>query len=70
MRVTYDKSANAVYIYVKAPIKAGEAVKQVVVDSKDNIILDFDKKGKLLGVEVLDACETLSPELLRNAEQL
>ena len=70
MKVTYDKSANAVYIYVKATIKAGEAVKQIVVEHNDNIILDFDKNGKLLGVEVLDARETLTPELLRNAEHL
>ena len=68
MRVTYDKEADAAYIYIKYPIRRGEASKTIEVN--ENILLDFDKEGKLLGVEVLNARKLLSNRILREAEQL
>ncbi len=52
---SYDKDADAAYIYIKpkSTIKPGEAVKQL--ELSDYIILDFDKKQRLLGIEVLEA---------------
>lgn len=61
MKVEYDKEADAAYIYIDE-IKAGEAKKTKQVD--DNIIADFDDKGRLLGIEVLNASKILKKKLL------
>lgn len=66
MKITYDKGANAVYIYIKYPIKDGEAIKQKHADK--NIIIDFDKRGKLLGVEVLNASKVMNKKVIAEAE--
>ena len=70
MKITYDKIADAVYIYVKYPIKRGESKKQIPVDSKAMIILDFDKKDRLLGIEILDASKSLNKKFLKEAERI
>ena len=66
MKIEYDKEVDAAYIYIKYPIKEGEAVNNVKL--KDNIIVDFDKDGKLLGVEVLDASKFLSRSVLEESQ--
>lgn len=66
MKVTYDKDVDAAYIYIEFPIKDGSVKK--TVELNDNIILDFDDKGKLLGVEVLDASKVLNKKILLEAE--
>jgi uncharacterized protein YuzE len=53
----YNKEANASYIYVKQRIAPGEAVKQL--ELSDYIILDFNKKDRLLGIEVLNASKAM-----------
>lgn len=62
MRIEYDKEADAAYIYIVESIEDGEALK--TIELNENIILDFDKDGKLLGIEILDASKVLSKELL------
>ncbi len=66
MKFEYDKEANAAYIYVDESIGNGEAVK--TIELNQNIILDFDSKGKLLGVEILDAKEVLNEKVLLQAQ--
>ena len=46
MKFEYDKEADAAYIYLVYPIKEGQA--KNTVELKDNIMLDFDGKGKLV----------------------
>ena len=65
MKIEYDKDADAAYIYIAENIAVGEAVK--TIELNDNIILDFNKNGKLLGIEVLDASKVLNKELLVSA---
>lgn len=48
---TYDKSADAAYIYIKGEIKPGESAR--TLELSDFVNFDFDKKRNLLGVEVL-----------------
>ncbi len=50
MKIEYDKEADAAYLYLVHPIKPGEAKKQQELNK--DIILDFDNKGKLLGIEI------------------
>ncbi|MEA3329702.1 MAG: DUF2283 domain-containing protein [Nanoarchaeota archaeon] len=66
MKFEYDKEADAAYIYVVDSIGDGEAVKTIQLN--DNIILDFDSEGKLLGVEILDATKTLSKKVLLESQ--
>lgn len=68
MNVTYDGDVDAAYIYFVGSIKAGEASKSV--QATDDVILDFDKKGKLLGMEVLNASKKLSRKLLTSSRKI
>jgi uncharacterized protein YuzE len=76
VRVTYDQQANAAYIYFEAPAQTGVqgAVAKTYpcdpVDVGGMINLDFDKEGRLIGIEVLDARSKLPQYLLDNAERL
>ena len=66
MKLEYDKEADAAYIYLKHPI--GEAEAKETVKVNENITIDFDKDGKLIGVEILDASKLLSKKELLNAQ--
>lgn len=66
MKIEYNQEADAAYIYLEYPIKEGGAKKTIQLN--DNIILDFDEKNKLLGVEILDASKTLKKEVLMEAQ--
>ncbi len=58
MRITYDEEVDALYIRLKeTPYYESDEI-------KEGLILDFDKEGNLLGVEILDASEYLSAEEL------
>jgi uncharacterized protein YuzE len=62
MKMTYDRGADAAYIYVKDSIAAGEVAKTIALDR--NINLDFDKNEKLLGIEILSASKVLPEKQL------
>ena len=47
MKITYDKVADALYIY----FKKGKVSKSKEINN--NMIADFDKKGGVVGLEVL-----------------
>ncbi len=64
MRITFDKEADAVYIYLKE-ISEGEVNKTISLNESINI--DLDKYGRALGIEVLDATKNLPPSTLKSA---
>lgn len=66
MRVTYDESVDAAYIYL-TEIGCGEA--QITTPVNNDINLDFDKDGRLLGIEVLNARNRLPVEVLNQADR-
>lgn len=66
MKFEYDKDVDAAYIYLEYPIKEGGAKK--TIELNENIIVDFDEKGKLLGVEILNASKTLNKKTLLRAQ--
>jgi uncharacterized protein YuzE len=52
VRVEYDEKADAMYIWLrKAKYDISEELAQ-------NVIIDLDKKGRIIGIEVLDAQRT------------
>ena len=58
MRVTYDEEVNALYIRIKeTPYYESDEIKH-------GLILDYDREGNLIAVEILDATGYLSPEEL------
>lgn len=66
MKFEYDKEVDAAYVYLEYPIKNGEVKR--TIELNENIILDFDKKGKLLGMEVLNASKIMSKKVLIGAQ--
>ena len=66
MKFEYDKEVDAAYIYLEYPIK-DKQVKNTI-ELNDNITLDFDVDGKLLGVEILDASKVLKKDVLLKAK--
>ena len=65
MRVTYDAESNAAYIYLVDGIAPGEAEAQQIVSN--DLILDYDLYGKLLGIEILNARRILRASVLSRA---
>ncbi|WP_433327512.1 DUF2283 domain-containing protein [Spirillospora sp. CA-294931] len=70
-RVTYDRQANAAYIYLNDPALDNDVAfvypcDPIKVDGMIN--LDFAEDGRLVGVEVLDARAKLPHYLLDRAE--
>jgi uncharacterized protein YuzE len=73
VRVTYDKTADAAYLYLTEPQARVRSARMhpcdpVGVDAMIN--LDFDEQGRLIGIEVLAASSKLPKYLLQSAERL
>jgi len=69
VRVTYDPAVDAAYIYL-VEIPPGRVASTHVCDvevANGSINLDFDRDGKLLGLEVLGATRLLPHEVLHLA---
>ena len=69
MRIHYDRSADAAYIYLRE-IAPGDATTQLPLFGKplhDHVVLDFDRDARLIGIDVMSASRALPEELLRDA---
>jgi len=53
MRIEYSKSADALYIRLR------EAKIFDSIDIEEGVTVDFDEKGHVVGIEILDASEKL-----------
>jgi len=60
MKITYDPEADALYIALR-DVPAADAI-----DIEDGVSVDLDKDGHLIGIEILDARQRLTPEELTN----
>ena len=72
MRITFDRSANAAYIELTAAGPAGIVKSEIVAPPhmRGTINLDFNKSGRLIGIEILNATRLLPAEILEGAERL
>ena len=59
MRFTYDPSADAAYIYF-----IEEDTKVVTTQGEWPFNVDIDSNGDVVGIEIMDAAETLSDDFL------
>ena len=53
MKITYDKITDAMYIYLNKT-KVFKTVKMA-----DRLLVDVDREGKILGIEILDASDQI-----------
>ncbi len=60
MKINYDKIADAIYM----TLRKGKVAK--TVELEDRLIVDVDKKGNILGIELLDAGNQLQKGIVRN----
>lgn len=60
MKKKYDVKTDALYI----DLKSGKVYQSIKV--KPNILVDINKKGEVLGIEILDASIT-APKKIRKA---
>lgn len=70
MRCTYDRSADAVYIYLVPEIRRREVYRTYSCNPHEaggEINLDFDLDGMLMGIEILDASRLLPHDFLEAA---
>ncbi|MCU1526673.1 MAG: hypothetical protein JWP75_436 [Frondihabitans sp.] len=69
---TYDPEADAAYFSLSPRIGPGKAAKQRVVGIPENgeLILDFDKRGRLLGLEILGAKNLLKRKTMKTLRRL
>jgi len=54
MRISYDEKADALYIRLK------ETSYYVSDEVREGVLLDYDDKGNVIGIEILDAGEYLT----------
>lgn len=58
MKITFDKEADAMYIEVSGE----EFAKNKKIDSET--IIDLDKKGKIIGIELLNVSKRMAKDFL------
>ena len=56
MKIPYDPEADVLYIALR------DVPAEDVVDVEEGVAVDLDKDGHIMGVEILDAGEKLTPE--------
>ncbi|HUS50491.1 MAG TPA: DUF2283 domain-containing protein [Candidatus Paceibacterota bacterium] len=64
MKITFDKEADAAYIYFKE-VSPGEV--ETTISLNDSVNVDLDKEGRTLGIEILNANKNLPQSALKSA---
>ena len=62
MKIKYDKKIDAAYI------ELAKGKYEISRKISDSIVVDEDKKGKVLGIEILDASKNISPFIPKNTK--
>ena len=60
MKIEYSKEADALYVYFRQ-VKVAKS-KEV----EEGVVVDFDNKGHIVGIEILDASKRLTVRELVN----
>jgi Uncharacterized conserved small protein len=66
MKIEYDPEKDLLYIYFAEPEKKSAET----ITIKPGVHADFDKDGKLIGIEVIDAKEILGKKIEFELPQL
>lgn len=69
MDLTYDPEADAAYLALSAPHIGRVVANPEIETSAGSVILDVDRDGRILGVEILSASRMLDPDVLASARR-
>jgi uncharacterized protein YuzE len=58
VQVEYDKKADAMYIWLR------KSKTDISEELAENVIIDLDKNGRIIGIEVLGASKNLGQEMV------
>ncbi|NLF89122.1 DUF2283 domain-containing protein [Candidatus Bathyarchaeota archaeon] len=58
MQIKYDKKADVLYIWLR------KATADISAEAAENVIIDLDKAGCVIGIEVLDASKNMGQKLV------
>jgi uncharacterized protein YuzE len=58
VQVEFDSKADAMYIWLR------KAKYEISEELAENVIIDLDKRGRIIGIEILDATKNLGKELV------
>ncbi|MCP8314922.1 MAG: DUF2283 domain-containing protein [archaeon] len=58
VRVEYDSKADVMYIWLR------KAKYEISEELAENVIIDLDKRGRIIGIEILDASKNLGKQLV------
>jgi uncharacterized protein YuzE len=58
MRISYDEKTDSLYVRLK------ETPYYESAEVKESVLLDYDDKGNVIGIEILNASEYLSSDEL------
>ncbi len=58
VRVEYDPKSDTMYIWLR------KAKYEISEELAENVIIDLDKRGPIIGIEVLDASRNLGEQLV------
>jgi len=67
VRIEYDSKADAMYIWLR------KARYEISEELAENVVIDLDKRGRIIGIEILDASKNLGKQLVNkilNTEKL
>jgi uncharacterized protein YuzE len=58
VRVEYSEKSDAMYIWLR------KGKYDISEELAENVIMDLDKRGRIIGIEVLDASKNIGKELV------
>ncbi|MEM2994819.1 MAG: DUF2283 domain-containing protein [Candidatus Bathyarchaeia archaeon] len=58
VKVEYDSEADAMYIWLR------KTKYEISEELAENVIIDLDKNGRIIGIEILDISKNLGRELV------
>jgi len=58
VRLEYDQKADAMYFWLR------KTKYDISEELAENVVIDLDKNGRIIGIEVLDASKNLGKELV------
>ncbi len=58
VRVEYDSKVDAMYIWLR------KAKYEISEELAENVIIDLDKNGRIIGIEILDITKNIGRELI------
>ena len=62
MKINYDKTADAMYIRLK------KGIVKKTIKMKDRLLVDVDKNGNILGMELLQASTQIPKKQINTVE--